>query len=68
MVGYPSLNASYTVADLKATIGLAGVTVETFDDRTAPYYLQRAPDNYTLVAGEGYWVFVPADIDWTIYS
>jgi len=68
MVGYPSFNTSYTVADLKAAIGLAGVIVETFDASAAPYYLQRAPDSYTLAAGEGYWIFVPADIDWTVYG
>jgi len=68
MVGYPSFNTSYTVADLKAAIGLAGVIVETFDASAAPYYLQRAPDTYTLAAGEGYWIFVPADIDWTVYG
>jgi hypothetical protein len=66
MVGYPSFNASCTVADLKAAIGIAGVFVETFDSSAAPYFLQRAPDNYTLAAGEGYWIFVPADAAWSV--
>ncbi len=68
MVGYPSFNTSYTVADLKAAIGLAGVIVETFDASAAPYYLQRAPDRYTFAAGEGYWIFVPSDVDWAVYG
>ena len=68
MVGYPSFNTSYTVADVKAAIGFAGAVVEKFDSRAAPYYLQRAADSYTLAAGEGYWIFVPADTDWTVYG
>jgi len=66
MVGFPSFNTTYTVADLKADIGMAGVRVEAFDANAAPYYLQRVSDSYVMTAGEGYWVYVPADVMWTI--
>jgi len=68
MVGYPSFNTSYTVADLKAATGLPGVIVETFDANAAPYYLQKAPDSFKLAAGEGYWVFVPSDVPLIIFG
>jgi hypothetical protein len=35
MIGFPSFNASYTVADLKADIGLAGILVEVLDENAA---------------------------------
>ena len=66
MIGFPSFNATYTVADLKADIGLTGVIVEAFDASAAPYYLQRVSDSYVMMAGEGYWVYVPSDATWTI--
>ena len=64
--GFSSSNAMYTVANLKADIGLAGVIVEAFDASAAPYYLQRVSDSYMMAAGEGYWVYVPSDVTWTI--
>ena len=66
MIGFPSFNATYTVADLKADIGLAGVIVEAFDANAAPYYLQRVSDGYVMKAGDGYWVYVPSDATWTV--
>jgi len=68
MVGSPSFNTSYTVADLKADLGLAGIVVEAFDSAAAPYYLQRAPDSCVMMAGEGYWVYVPSDTVWVVYG
>jgi len=66
MIGFPSFNSTYAVADLKADIGMAGVVVEAFDANAAPYYLQRASDGYVMKAGEGYWVYVPSDATWTV--
>jgi hypothetical protein len=66
MVGFPSFNKTYTVADLKADIGIAGVIVEAFDASAAPYHLQRASDSYVMMAGEGYWVYVPSDATWDV--
>jgi hypothetical protein len=66
MVGFPSMNASYAVADLKAALGMPSVSVEAFDATAAPYYLRRVPDSYTMMAGEGYWVFVPSAVSWIV--
>ncbi len=66
MVGFPSSNTSYTVADLKAGIGLAEVIVEAFDSTAAPYYLQRVGDSYVMIAWEGYWIYVPSDATWIV--
>jgi hypothetical protein len=66
MVGFPSLNTTCTVADLKADIGLTGVIIEAFDSSAAPYYLQRVKDSYLMKPGEGYWIFVPADATWIV--
>lgn len=61
MIGFPSFNASFTVADLKAGLGVPSAAVEAFDASAAPYYLRRAPDSYVLRTGEAYWVFAPSD-------
>ena len=66
MVGFPSFKTAYTVADLRASIGVAGIVVEAFDARASPYYLQRVTDSYVMMAGEGYWVYVPSDAMWTV--
>jgi hypothetical protein len=66
MIGFPSFKTNYTVADLKANLGLAGIMVEAFDAAAAPYYLQRVPDSYMMAAGEGYWMYVPSDATWII--
>jgi len=66
MVGFPSMNASYAIADLKAALGMPSVTVEAFDATAAPYYLRRVPDSYTMMAGEGYWIFVPSSVSWNV--
>jgi len=66
MVGFPSFNTSYSVADLKANLGLVSILVEAFDAGAAPYYLQRVPDSYVMKAGEGYWIYVPSDTTWIV--
>ena len=66
MIGFPSFNVTFTVADLKADMGLAGVIVEAFDPAAAPYYLQRVADSCVMRAGEGYWVYVPSDASWIV--
>jgi uncharacterized protein (TIGR03790 family) len=66
MVGFPSMNASYAIADLKAALGMPSVSVEAFDAMAAPYYLRRVPDSYTMMAGEGYWIFVPSAVSWNV--
>ena len=66
MVGFPSFRTTYTVADLKAALGLPGARVEVFDAASPPYYLQHAWDSLVMSAGEGYWIFVPSDTTWTV--
>lgn len=64
LVGFPSQQAAYTVADVKTATG--ATHVEAFDGTAAPYYLRVAPDTDALVAGRGYWVYVPADATWSV--
>ncbi len=65
-MGYPSTSASYTVAEMKADIGIAGVRVESFDVNSPPYSLWVLPDAYALKTNEGYWVYVPQDCIWLV--
>ncbi|MFQ5911292.1 MAG: hypothetical protein ACE5IJ_11330, partial [Thermoplasmata archaeon] len=65
MVGFPSLVDSYTVADLVADTG--ATRVEGYAN-LPPYYLAELPLNYVLQRGEGYWVYVPAHVDWLLPS
>jgi hypothetical protein len=63
MVSFPSLNASYTVADLKADTG--ATRVEGYDP-APPYFLRVLGDAEVLQAGQGYWVMVAVDTVWTV--
>ena len=63
LVGYPSLQAGYTVAQLKADTG--ATQVEGFNTG-GPYYLRALSDADVLTAGLGYWVYVPANTLWTV--
>lgn len=64
LVGYPSLEESYTIADLKADTG--AVRVEGFDPSAAPYYLRVLEDWQALQAGHGYWIKVDASAVWIV--
>jgi len=64
LVGFPSQSSSYTVAQLKADTG--ATRVEGFDNTASPYYLRVVPDAEALLAGRGYWVYVPADAIWMV--
>jgi hypothetical protein len=62
-VGYPSL--------IDRTVGnaLNGITyeqVEGFDESAPPYYLKILADSDMMTAGDGYWIRVPGDCEWTI--
>jgi len=63
LVGFPSFNATYTVADLKAETG--ATRVEGYD-LTPPYFLRVLSDAEVLQAGYGYWVKVEAATVWTV--
>lgn len=64
LVGFPSFNVTYTVADLKGETG--ATRVEGFDPSAPPYRLRVLQDSDTLLAGEGYWIYVPSDIVWNL--
>ena len=66
LVGFPSFSTTYTVADLKADTG--ATRVEGYDPASPPYFLREMLDSDILLAGEGYWVFVPANVFWTVQN
>jgi len=63
LVSFPSMNATCTVADLKAETG--ATRVEGYDP-APPYFLRVLGDAEVLQAGQGYWVRVEADTVWTV--
>ncbi|MCJ2562478.1 MAG: hypothetical protein LN417_00125, partial [Candidatus Thermoplasmatota archaeon] len=66
LVGFPSFNTTYTVADLKAETGATRVEgLETMPP-FPPHYLRVLGDADMLLAGEAYWVKVDADTIWTV--
>ncbi len=64
MVGFPSFNLTYTVADLKAATG--GTRVEGYYAPGLPYCLRVLDDFEVLETGYAYWVRVDADVDWIV--
>ncbi|MCK4367465.1 MAG: right-handed parallel beta-helix repeat-containing protein [Thermoplasmata archaeon] len=66
LVGFPSFNTTYTVADLKAETGATRVEgLETMPP-FPPHFLRLLGDADMLLAGEAYWVKVDADTIWTV--
>lgn len=63
LVSFPSLNSSYTVADLGAETG--ATRVEGYNP-APPHFLRVLGDADVLLAGYGYWVEVQADTDWIV--
>ena len=66
LLGFPSFNASYTVADLKLSTGSS--RIEGYDPLSAPYFLKEMGDSETLEAGYGYWIWVDSDTTWIVKS
>jgi parallel beta-helix repeat protein len=62
LVGYPSMNANTTIAD--ALFGTGYTAVEGYCP-TSPY-IMTLDNSYIMQPGEGYWVYVPADVMWTV--
>jgi hypothetical protein len=62
-VGYPTLNATATIAEALATITYNSVEGYSAVD---PYRLQTLPNTYVMQPGEGYWINVPFDQTWVI--
>jgi hypothetical protein len=64
LVGFPSLNSSFTVSDLNAVIG--ATRVEGFDSLAPPFYLRVQEDTEVLQAGYGYWVRIESETVWVV--
>ena len=66
LVGYPSFDTGYTIADMKADSGALGA--EVYDATSPPYFLRDANDVETMEAGTGYWVEVSVSGTWTVMN
>ncbi len=64
LVGFPSFNSSYIVADLKAKT--LAKTVEGFDSSNSPYFLRLSASTDKLQPGFGYWVRVEFETSWIV--
>ncbi len=64
LVGFPSFNTTYNIADLKAEVGVT--RAEGLDSAMLPYCLGVLADADGLQAGYGYWVKVEVDTVWTV--
>jgi parallel beta-helix repeat protein len=64
LMGYPADDDStHTIGMLRAATG--ATVVEGFSS-AAIYNTQVLEDSYVMKRGEGYWVYVPTDIVWTV--
>lgn len=64
LVGFPCLNTTYTVGDLKSETG--ATRVEGFNIFTPPYHLENLQDTDSLLAGYGYWIYVEFPAIWIL--
>jgi len=64
LVGFPSSQTTYSVAQLKADTG--ATRVEGFDSTAGPYYLRAMIDTDMLLASRAYWVYVPSSTIWAV--
>ena len=64
LVGFPSFNGTYTVSDLKASVGVE--RIEAFEASTQPYFLQVLMDGDALQAGYGYWIEAKSNTTWVV--
>ena len=66
LVGFPSFNDNFTVADLKTTVAVE--RIEVFEDLTPPYFLRALTDGEFLQTGFGYWIRTLNDGLWTVIN
>jgi len=64
LVSFPSMNTSFTVADLKASMPVE--QVEGFDPTAPQHFLRVLSDSDVLLAGRAYWVKAQADVVWNV--
>ncbi|UCD93188.1 MAG: exo-alpha-sialidase [Methanobacteriota archaeon] len=63
LVGYPSFNENYTVADLEMAVTVE--RVEGFNSSGPPFFLKLMVGTDPLVTGYGYWIRVGSETLWT---
>ncbi|MGI0148916.1 MAG: hypothetical protein ACREDF_05235, partial [Thermoplasmata archaeon] len=63
LIALPGFAAGVTVQSLMAATGASRVSGF---DAAGPYHVRDLVGTDVLVAGRGYWVYVPADVDWTV--
>lgn len=63
LIALPGLAGGITVQGLMTATGASRVS--GFDP-AGPYHVRNLDPADTLVAGRGYWVYVPADVDWNV--
>jgi parallel beta-helix repeat protein len=64
LVGFPSFDDNYTVADLRAAVAVE--RIEGFDGLASPYFLRAMADGDFLQAGFGYWIRVASETSWAV--
>jgi parallel beta-helix repeat protein len=64
LVGFPSFDDNYTVADLKAAVAVE--RIEGYDGLAPPYFLRVMGDGDFLQAGFGYWIRVESPAIWIL--
>ncbi len=68
---YPGWNLmsfpSFENYDVTRVVSETGATrVETGDPMRDPYHLVQITGTDSLMAGEGYWIYVPAGVNWVL--
>jgi nitrous oxidase accessory protein len=63
LVGFPSFDIDFTVADFKS---INILEVEGFDSAASPYFLRELQDSEFLQAGQAYWVEAPSGGIWHV--
>ena len=64
LLGFPSFDDNYTVADLKAAVVVE--RIEGYDGLASPYFLRVMNDSDFLQAGIGYWIRAGSEMSWTV--
>jgi hypothetical protein len=65
LVGYAS-TLSRDVASAVAGLGGSFRAMEGYDPFAAPYFLKRMGPADSMLGGEGYWIYMGSDADWTL--
>ena len=70
MIGFPTLNQTYTFADLNTAVGGVLQLVEMYDPSNGPYFLQKVLRNdwasTHLTTGYAYMIRVSSDANWAV--